>query len=315
MRSWYPLYPGRLQPEQDPEWILEMQRVRRLKEAARAIGDVASDAARRQSEEVAIASADRIRRWRPWTVSRMVLGCSIWSAGWVGIIGGLAMLGAGLLAADRVAADLGGELEVAVTTVNGVGVTLDEAERALAGTAGELSAVEARLETVAGSVDVADDLAAALASISNDGREAVDVAALLPLLEDLGIVIDGAFDGLAAVGLPHDGDVSYSEALRAVAILRESTDIARLQDQAAAAAALREAIGFGEIVLQYPLPGYRVTGRYGLCRDRCSRLHEGIDMTAPKWTPILAAADGVVTDIGWISSGAGYGVILDHDNG
>lgn len=73
------------------------------------------------------------------------------------------------------------------------------------------------------------------------------------------------------------------------------------------------ATGFGPFVLRYPLPGHSVTDSFGTRRD--DRFHQGIDIGAPAWTPILAATDGVVLQSGWLDSGAGNGVILRHEQG
>jgi len=73
------------------------------------------------------------------------------------------------------------------------------------------------------------------------------------------------------------------------------------------------ATGFGPFVLRYPLPGHSVTDSFGARRD--DRFHQGIDIGAPEWTPILAATDGVVLQSGWLDSGAGNGVILRHEQG
>jgi murein DD-endopeptidase MepM/ murein hydrolase activator NlpD len=71
--------------------------------------------------------------------------------------------------------------------------------------------------------------------------------------------------------------------------------------------------GFGPFVLQYPLPGHSVTDPFGTIRG--DGVHHGIDIGAPAETPILAAADGVVYQSGWLDGGAGNGVILRHEGG
>ena len=45
------------------------------------------------------------------------------------------------------------------------------------------------------------------------------------------------------------------------------------------------------------------------------RLHTGIDIAAPKGTPILASAPGTVSRIQYLSTGYGYNVMIDHGNG
>lgn len=56
---------------------------------------------------------------------------------------------------------------------------------------------------------------------------------------------------------------------------------------------------------------FRYTSPFG---PRWGRMHEGVDMAAPRGTPIYATADGVVTFAGWQS---GYGRIIkvQHANG
>jgi len=43
--------------------------------------------------------------------------------------------------------------------------------------------------------------------------------------------------------------------------------------------------------------------------------HDGLDIAQDYWTPVVAAAEGVVTYSGWMSGGYGYTVVLEHGYG
>jgi murein DD-endopeptidase MepM/ murein hydrolase activator NlpD len=60
----------------------------------------------------------------------------------------------------------------------------------------------------------------------------------------------------------------------------------------------------------WPVNGPVVSGY----RWRWGRMHEGIDISAPTGTSILAAAAGTVIHAGWLG-GYGYLVVVDHRNG
>ncbi len=57
----------------------------------------------------------------------------------------------------------------------------------------------------------------------------------------------------------------------------------------------------------------RISSGFGW-RDTTTRFHPGVDLPAEKGTPIQAAADGVVAEIGLSRRGGNY-VLIDHGNG
>ncbi len=72
-----------------------------------------------------------------------------------------------------------------------------------------------------------------------------------------------------------------------------------------------------EYVLTFPVGGDDVYYAdddligFGACRDGCSRRHEGVDIMAPKMTPVYAAADGTIAWLGTYCCS----VFLQHDDG
>ena len=65
------------------------------------------------------------------------------------------------------------------------------------------------------------------------------------------------------------------------------------------------------ISLIQPVSG-TISSRYG---TRWGSVHKGLDIAAPKGTPVKAAAAGTVTQAGWNSGGYGYLVVISHGNG
>ena len=71
----------------------------------------------------------------------------------------------------------------------------------------------------------------------------------------------------------------------------------------------------GEFI--WPLPGYsRVSSAFGW-RTLYGKpnFHTGMDIPAAAGTPIHAAGDGTVIQAGWVNTGGGYKVTIDHGSG
>ncbi|MCX7863620.1 MAG: M23 family metallopeptidase [Novosphingobium sp.] len=75
---------------------------------------------------------------------------------------------------------------------------------------------------------------------------------------------------------------------------------------------------FGSVVSipsRIPVDGMRLTSGFGMRNHPVlggRRLHKGIDLAAPTGTPILAAADGIVSRADWFSS---YGLFVSIEHG
>ena len=72
------------------------------------------------------------------------------------------------------------------------------------------------------------------------------------------------------------------------------------------------------IVWYTPTTNFKVTSKYGYRGDPFTgewEFHNGIDLAAPKNTPIVAARDGQVTFAGYQPGGAGYYIWINHGDG
>lgn len=61
-----------------------------------------------------------------------------------------------------------------------------------------------------------------------------------------------------------------------------------------------------------PMPDARVTSCYG---PRWGMMHAGVDLAQPENAPIFAAGAGRVTATGWLYTGYGISVVIDHGDG
>jgi murein DD-endopeptidase MepM/ murein hydrolase activator NlpD len=62
----------------------------------------------------------------------------------------------------------------------------------------------------------------------------------------------------------------------------------------------------------HPMPGASTTSCFGW---RWGAMHAGVDLAAPHGTPIRAVGAGTVTNAGWVFSGYGISVVIDHGDG
>ena len=69
---------------------------------------------------------------------------------------------------------------------------------------------------------------------------------------------------------------------------------------------------YNGVTFRWPVPNYTYVSRWH-GKDN----HRGVDICAPAYTPIIAAASGVVTVAGWEAAGSNYGYsfIINHGNG
>ncbi len=72
-----------------------------------------------------------------------------------------------------------------------------------------------------------------------------------------------------------------------------------------------------QFLLRQPVPNGKFRSPYGMRRHpitRVRKMHWGVDFSAPRGTPILAAGNGIVEKAGW-AGGSGKRTILKHANG
>ncbi len=129
--------------------------------------------------------------------------------------------------------------------------------------------------------------------------------------------------GVAAEGEegtdPHGAGGPLFELLDAAAIAAVEARAAALEEELRAfEAALRLREEQARIPSIWPVIGGEVTDNYGVRGNPfgggSAEFHSGQDIAAPRGTPVLAAADGVVTGAG-SQNGYGQVVVIDHGNG
>jgi murein DD-endopeptidase MepM/ murein hydrolase activator NlpD len=73
-----------------------------------------------------------------------------------------------------------------------------------------------------------------------------------------------------------------------------------------------------QFLLRNPVPNGHFRSGFGMRRHPIlgfSRMHTGVDWSAPRGTPIIAAGNGVVEKAGWDSGGYGNQTLVRHANG
>ena len=73
-----------------------------------------------------------------------------------------------------------------------------------------------------------------------------------------------------------------------------------------------------QFLIRNPVPNGRFRSGFGMRRHpilKYRRMHSGVDWSAPRGTPIIAAGNGVVEKAGWNKGGYGKQTIIRHPNG
>lgn len=247
---------------------------------------------------------------------RRDIGSFLSTIGAVLIVGALGAVAIGLLAADRVANTVTTDLSLAEARVSETSSSLIAAEGQLGSAATDLTELEFALSELGVTFD---ELERALNGVTiRAGSPAGEdlLASIMPDLLTVGEKFDEVLNTFEDLGMAFDPSVPVNVAFRAISRARaEAASVVVETAAPAETVSIEPAVGFSAFTLQYPVPGYPVTDVFGVCRDGCTRTHAGVDMNAPSWTPVLAAGEGVVSHAGWLSSGAGFAVVLDHGNG
>ncbi len=104
-----------------------------------------------------------------------------------------------------------------------------------------------------------------------------------------------------------------------IALGKNQVKLYRYRDPASGKTAFFDAKGnkIGQYLLRNPVPDGKKTSGFGMRRHPIlgyTRMHSGVDWSAPAGTPILAAADGVVSFKGRKGED-GNQIVIDHGNG
>ncbi len=73
-----------------------------------------------------------------------------------------------------------------------------------------------------------------------------------------------------------------------------------------------------QFLIRNPVPNGRFRSKFGMRRHPIlgyRRMHTGVDWSAPRGTPIIAAGNGVVEKAGWNKGGYGKQTLIRHPNG
>ncbi len=127
----------------------------------------------------------------------------------------------------------------------------------------------------------------ALFSVNEETREAGEDSELLYVSASIG----NSSVGLYRFRNPEDGSVDYYDS---------------------------EGRSARQFLLRNPLPNGRFRSGFGMRRHpilKYRRMHTGVDWSAPRGTPIIAAGNGVVEKAGWNKGGYGKQTIIRHPNG
>ncbi|NUT06949.1 MAG: M23 family metallopeptidase [Hamadaea sp.] len=155
---------------------------------------------------------------------------------------------------------------------------------------------------------------AALAGITGAGLAAANLST--PTTPTSATALDTSRSAAAMIAdrSARDAAASVSASASASASADAAKKAADAKKAAEAAAAAKKAAEAKKAAAAWvsPIPGAQVTSCYG---QRWGVLHAGIDFAAAENTPEHAVGAGTVVAAGWVYSGYGISVLIDHGNG
>ncbi|NUR73514.1 MAG: M23 family metallopeptidase [Hamadaea sp.] len=150
---------------------------------------------------------------------------------------------------------------------------------------------------------------AALAGITGAGLAAANLST--PTTPTSATALDTSRSAAAMIADRSARDAAASVSASASADAAKKAADAKKAAEAAAAKKAAEAKKAAAAWVS-PIPGAQVTSCYG---QRWGVLHAGIDFAAAENTPEHAVGAGTVVAAGWVYSGYGISVLIDHGNG
>ena len=157
------------------------------------------------------------------------------------------------------------------------------------------------LPVVAGAAALTVSIAGAVVGpgLAEDSVATTEVAAANALTDAATVIADR--DEVVSRDSRREAKAEKSEAKR-IAAAEAAADARSKALQSLHVQANREAAKIEANLWQMPVSGYRLSATFGLSSYLWSTVHTGLDFAAPSGTPLLAVANGTITEVGYDGS-------------